>query len=443
MSKISIELAEGWAIDELNKLVEILVSNVDKKTVENEPSVRLCNYMDVYSNDYITSNIDFMNATASKSQISKFKIEEGDVMITKDSETPDDIGIAAVSLENFEDVICGYHLALLKPKKDKIVGVFLAKQLGQYQVNRQFANRANGSTRYGLTLNVIETALIPYPISIDKQNKIALILTTCDTVIEQTQSAIAKYKAIKQGLLHDLFTRGLDANGKLRPSYHDAPELYKESELGMIPKEWEVKRIDEFNIDILDGDRGVNYPKSTDFYTDEFCLFLSATNVTKNGFVFQNMQFITKEKDLILGTGKLERNDIVLTTRGTVGNMAFYSADIEYENLRINSGMLILRNNQNDINSTFLYLSVKEYIFGIEYGRVISGSAQPQLPIKDFRKFNLLRPEIEEQNEITKRLTSIHNKLQSEETLLQKYQSIKRGLMGDLLGGRKIVGDNG
>jgi type I restriction enzyme S subunit len=251
MSKIEIELTEGWAIDELDDLVEILVSNVDKKTAENEPAVRLCNYMDVYSNEYITSKIDFMNATASKSQISKFSIKEGDVMITKDSETPDDIGIAAVSLEDFNDVVCGYHLALLKPKKDKIIGKFLAKQLGQYQVNRQFANRANGSTRYGLTLNVIETALIPYPISIDKQQKIAHILTTFDTVIEQTQSGIAKYKAIKQGLLHDLFTRGLDTNGHLRPSYHDAPEMYKESELGMIPKEWESCKMGKYILNNL------------------------------------------------------------------------------------------------------------------------------------------------------------------------------------------------
>jgi type I restriction enzyme S subunit len=131
MNRPDIKLADGWAIDQLDDLVEILVSNVDKKTVENEPAVRLCNYMDVYSNEYITSKIDFMKATAPKSQLLKFAIKKGDVMITKDSETPDDIGIAAVSMEDFEDVVCGYHLALFKPKKDKIFGQFLAKQLGQ------------------------------------------------------------------------------------------------------------------------------------------------------------------------------------------------------------------------------------------------------------------------------------------------------------------------
>ena len=345
----------------------------------------------------------------------------GNVHITQNNSWITDNALIVSFLNSNEDVIFWYYILS----------------------NINLREYAFQSAQPVITGGIVEKIKINIPVSTSERGYIAHILITCDTVIKQTQSAIAKYKAIKQGLLHDLFTRGLDANGHLRPSYQEAPELYKESELGMIPKEWEVKRLDEFKIDILDGDRGVNYPKSTDFFPDEFCLFLSATNVTKNGFVFQNMQFITKEKDLILGTGKLQRNDIVLTTRGTVGNMAFYSADIEYENLRINSGMLILRNNQNDINSTFLYLSIKEYIFGIEYGRVISGSAQPQLPIKDFRKFNLLRPEIEEQNEITKRITSIDNIIQFEETLLQKYQSIKRGLMGDLLGGRKTVGERG
>jgi len=331
--------------------------------------------------------------------------------------------------------IASTGFAVLRSKPNVEVG-FIYHSLFSNEVEKQIEALVVGSNYPAINSGDVRNLKIIIP-SFPIQQKIAKILSTCDSVIEQTQSAISKYKAIKQGLLHDLFTRGLDANGKLRLLYEEAPELYKESELGMIPKDWEVKRLEEFYIEILDGDRGVNYPKSTDFFSDEFCLFLSATNVTKNGFVFQNMQFITKEKDLILGTGKLQRNDFVLTTRGTVGNMAFYSDDIQFENLRINSGMLILRNNQNDINSTFLYLSIKEYIFGIEYGRVISGSAQPQLPIKDFRKFNLLRPEIEEQIEITKRLTSIDKKLQSEETLLQKYKSIKRGLMGDLLDGKK------
>ncbi|VPX97142.1 type I restriction-modification system subunit S [Streptococcus pneumoniae] len=92
--------------------------------------------------------------------------------------------------------------------------------------------------------------------------------------------------------------------------------------------------------DIIDGDRGKNYPKSDELFSEEYCLFLNTKNVTKNGFSFDTKQFITKTKDKLLRKGKLERYDIVLTTRGTVGNVAYYDELIKYKHLRINSGMV-------------------------------------------------------------------------------------------------------
>ncbi|VMC55280.1 type I restriction-modification system, S subunit [Streptococcus pneumoniae] len=91
--------------------------------------------------------------------------------------------------------------------------------------------------------------------------------------------------------------------------------------------------------DIIDGDRGKNYPKSDELFSEEYCLFLNTKNVTKNGFSFDTKQFITKTKDKLLRKGKLERYDIVLTTRGTVGNVAYYDELIKYKHLRINSGV--------------------------------------------------------------------------------------------------------
>lgn len=90
--------------------------------------------------------------------------------------------------------------------------------------------------------------------------------------------------------------------------------------------------------EIIDGDRGKNYPKAEEFSDEGYCLFLSAKNVTKDGFLFEQMQFISEEKDNLLRKGKLCRGDIVITTRGTIGNIAFYDDDIPYDNVRINSG---------------------------------------------------------------------------------------------------------
>jgi len=110
---------------------------------------------------------------------------------------------------------------------------------------------------------------------------------------------------------------------------------------------------------IIDGDRGVNYPKQSDLYSEGFCLFLNTGNVTSSGFNFEKNQFITKEKDKMLRKGKLRRGDIVFTTRGTVGNVALYDDSIPYENIRINSGMVILRTNESVANKEFIFQILK------------------------------------------------------------------------------------
>lgn len=106
-------------------------------------------------------------------------------------------------------------------------------------------------------------------------------------------------------------------------------------------------------IEIIDGDRENNYPKQSDFFDNEYCLFLNAKNVTDHGFDFSNNMYITKEKDEQLRKGKLKCGDVVLTTRGTVGNLAFYDNNVIYENIRINSGMVILRMNKEKLNERF------------------------------------------------------------------------------------------
>lgn len=148
--------------------------------------------------------------------------------------------------------------------------------------------------------------------------------------------------------------------------------------------------------DIIDGDRGKNYPKSDELFDEEYCLFLNTKNVTKNGFSFNIKQFITETKDKLLRKGKLERHDIVLTTRGTIGNVAYYDESISYDHLRINSGMVILRAKKTELNRQFILHVLKDDNY---YKRLISGSAQPQLPITKIKKILLPLPPLSLQNE--------------------------------------------
>ncbi len=225
----------NWPTSQLRDLADVHVSNVDKKSYATERPIRLCNYMDVYANDYLTSALqDFMRATASPSEIKRFALHAGDVVITKDSETPDDIGVPAVIVEDIDGLVCGYHLALIRPKAS-VHPTFLAKQLASDLTNRYFAANATGSTRFGLAIGTIEKLDVPTP-PIAEQAKIAEVLSTVDRAIEETEALIAKQQRIKTGLMQDLLTRGVDEHGNLRS---EQTHEFKESPLGRVPVEWD------------------------------------------------------------------------------------------------------------------------------------------------------------------------------------------------------------
>ena len=146
-------------------------------------------------------------------------------------------------------------------------------------------------------------------------------------------------------------------------------------------------------VDFIDGDRGKNYPTFDEFTDTGYCLFLNASNVTSTGFNFDTCMFVTEEKDKLMNKGHLSPYDIVLTSRGTLGNVALYDKHIKYENIRINSGMLIIRPKTEQLSPYFIYALLKSSYMKAAIQRFRSGSAQPQLPIKDLQKINFDIPE--------------------------------------------------
>lgn len=185
---------------------------------------------------------------------------------------------------------------------------------------------------------------------------------------------------------------------------------FKDTEIGTIPENWNVVGIGD-TLNIIDGDRGINYPNGSDFSDNDYCLFLNAKNVSGDSFDFSNCQFISRTKDAELRKGKMQRGDFVLTTRGTVGNIAFYDKTVPFENMRINSGMVILRND-NDFDSKFLFQLLKSWITKRQISELTTGSAQPQLPIKDLKNIKLIKPTIVEQKQIAEILSSLDDKIE-------------------------------
>lgn len=423
-----------WIERPLGQLADIRVSNVDKKTLPGEKPVLLCNYMDAYTNDYIRSDIAFMEATAASAEISKFKVDLGDIVITKDSETPDDIGISAVVMEQIDDLVCGYHLALLKTKQDLVDPVFLCKQLGSEQAARYFGQRAVGSTRYGLSNGALANIPILLP-SLAKQQTISCVFVSIDTAIEKTEALIAKYQQIKAGLMHDLFTRGVLPNGKLRPPREQAPELYQETAIGWIPKEWRVVPASRLCSLITKG----TTPASHEMWQDgDGIRFLRVDNLTFDGqLTYDASSFRIAEKTHFgnLARSRCLPGDVLTNIVGPpLGKVGFVTD--QTDELNINQAIAVFRPRE-DLNSLFLLCwltteTVKRWFLQ----RAKQTSGQLNLTLAMCQALPVPSMSQAEQNLIIERTKSCEKLIHAELVKLRLLKAQKLGLMQDLLTGK-------
>ena len=231
------EVPEHWGVRRLRNVAEMRVSGVDKHTKDDEQPVRLCNYVDVYKHDRIRDRMTFMHATASVDEIERFRLHIGDVLITKDSEAWNDIGVPALVEESANDLVCGYHLALLRPFRDRLYGDYLLRALQSTVVSYQFHIEANGVTRYGLSHAAIKSIWLPLP-SLPEQSAIVHFLDFADRRIRRSirakQKLIKLLEEQKQAIIFQAVTRGLDPNARLKSSGVEW--------LGEVPEHWEVHR---------------------------------------------------------------------------------------------------------------------------------------------------------------------------------------------------------
>jgi len=230
-------LPRGWQAVPLRALADYVVSNVDKVPADGEQPVRLCNYSDVYNNEFITQRIEYMPCTATAEEIRKFNLKVNDVIITKDSESWDDIGVPALVTETADDLVCGYHLALLQPKKEKVLGRFLFRCLQAKVLRLQLELAANGVTRFGLPKADIGALRLPVP-PLDVQGKIVSALdretAQIDALIAAKQRVLELLAENRKAIIASTVTRGIDPRAKLRNS--GVPWL------GQIPAHWEIER---------------------------------------------------------------------------------------------------------------------------------------------------------------------------------------------------------
>lgn len=222
------DVPERWDVRKVKQVSKLLVSNVDKIHLQNEMPIRLCNYTDVYNNEVISDKINFMVASATKDEINKFKLKIGDVVITKDSEMWNDIGVPGLVAYEAPDLICGYHLAILRPDARKMSGEFLLRCFQDRLLVTQLHIQANGITRYGLSQQTIKDCLVPVP-PVNDQFAICKILKAellgLNAAKDKAMREIDLLREYRTRLISDVVMGKLDVRGVELPAMDEAEAL--------------------------------------------------------------------------------------------------------------------------------------------------------------------------------------------------------------------------
>jgi type I restriction enzyme S subunit len=290
-------LPSDWLTTRLDAVANVLFSNVDKHTIEGEIPVRLCNYVDVYKNNIITGALDFMEASAEPREITRFQIQRGDVLATKDSEEPDDIAISALVAEDLPGVLCGYHLALLRPLLHKVSGPFLAWLHSSKAFRAQYEAKAVGVTRFGMSQYAFRAARIPLPTLSEQHRIVAYLDSSCaaiDAALAAKRCQLETLESVRKAIISRAVTYGLAARPKLRPVDHDW--------LKEVPTHWDVCRVKrvlartDYGISVSTIDEG-RYP------------VLKMGHLQDGEISFSNLDFVEEVDDnLLLETGDLLYN---------------------------------------------------------------------------------------------------------------------------------------
>jgi len=318
------EIPAHWEVKRLKTLASVQLSNVDKKSVEGQESVRLCNYTDVYYNERITSDIDFMSVTATGEQVRRFSLRAGDVLITKDSESWTDIAVPAVVAEDMPDVLCGYHLAHIRPANG-YVGSFLSRAFAAIGPRDQFQVAANGITRFGLGGDAIRTGLFALPPE-PEQRAIAAFLdretARIDALVAKKERLIELLQEKRTALITRAVTKGLDPTVPMRDSGVEW--------LGEIPAHWEVKRLWHLTPARRRIMYGIVLPGPN---VDDGVPIVKGGDVSPGRLRLSCLNRTTREIEASYVRSRLQGGDLVYAIRGSIGEVAMVPAELTGANL--------------------------------------------------------------------------------------------------------------
>lgn len=349
-------------------------------------------------------------------KLSKSILKNGDVVI---ADTAEDMttgkSCEIVDVDECMPVLAGLHTIPVRPKQ-KFGKYYLGYYLNSEAFHSQLIPLIQGIKVYSISKSSIKDTVVMFPDDVQEQEKIGSLFNRIDNTITLQQRKLNSLQKLKKGLLQKMFPKKGENIPEIRfPEFSDAWKQCKLSDL----------------VNVIDGDRGKNYPTEADFEPHGHTLFLNASNVTIDGFLFDTNQFITEEKSNSMGSGKIIKDDIIITSRGSLGHIAWYNDSVQQvmPHLRINSGMLILRNKAN-VKTSYLHQFMKSDKGKAQIVFMSFGSAQPQLTKKGVESFTVNYPiDTEEQIKIGAFFSKLDNTITLQQRKLESLQKLKKGLL--------------
>jgi type I restriction enzyme S subunit len=420
------DVPEHWEVKRLKDLSYIQNSNVDKKSYVDEIPVKLCNYVDVYKNEFINSSLNFMNATATKSEIKQFVINEGDVFITKDSETCEDIAIPAISTESLENVICGYHLAQFRTKEKIFLGSYLFRLFQSKSYGFRFVISAKGITRVGLGQSVIADSLTPVP-PISEQRLIATYLDTktaqCDRKIDLLTQKATQYGKLKQSVINETVTRGLDKSVPIKDSGVEW--------IGYVPEHWGITAVT--SVTTLVSIKNHPNEQLLSVYRD-YGVIIKSTRDDNHNRAGEN-----------LASYKLvEPNHLVINKmkawQGSLGISEFRGI--------VSPAYITCKTDKKVISRGYLHHLLRCRTYINEYNRLSYGVRNDQWDMRydDFKYVPVLLPPLSEQKAIAdyldKKTAQIDQIIQTINIQIEKLKELRKTLINDVVTGKIKVINN-
>jgi type I restriction enzyme S subunit len=367
------------------------------------------------------------------------QLQDGDILVEGSGGGPGKpVGRVALFEADAHEgaAICSNFFKTLRPMRSVVDQRFLWRKLGWFYTQPQLLALQQQTTGI-INLKFAEylNARLELPADGQEQAKIAEVLDTLDATIRQTEAIIEKLKQIKQGLLHDLLTRGIDANGELRPPQSQAPHLYKDSPLGWIPRKWDVRRLGELSASMTNGFVGTALPHYSQ--DSDAVPYLYGNNVRPNVIDVGSCARVSARFHRQQVKSQLAPGDLLTVQSGHIGTTAAVPKWLGEANCH---ALIITRIARPDVLPGYIACYCNSALGLRDMSGIFVGSTIPHINVKDFKRFMIPLPSSStEQQAICSALEHAEHWVEAEDSELTKLRLVKSGLMDDLLTGRVRV----